>query len=105
MIRRRTRLKVSVSVVLVLVVLTLSSVEAGFGWDPDATPSSAHAGACLVPEFVSSATQFSLFWFTDTQYLSMGDGSLFKDMTNWIASNYTACNGKMVVHTGDIVQD
>ena len=44
-----------------------------------------------------------MFWITDTQYLSEYNSGLFKNTTQWIAKYYAACNGRMVVHTGDIV--
>jgi hypothetical protein len=59
---------------------------------------------CPAPQVTSgSATAFSLLWITDTQYLSESDGGLFTNTTQWIAKYYAACNGRMVVHTGDIV--
>jgi hypothetical protein len=51
-----------------------------------------------------AATPFSIFWITDTQFLSESNPALFSKMTNWIVANWGAHNGKMVVHTGDIVQ-
>jgi hypothetical protein len=58
---------------------------------------------CPVPR--SRPGTFTVFWITDTQYLSDDYPSLFNQTTQWIASNYAACNGKMVIHTGDIVND
>lgn len=57
----------------------------------------------------SSTTQvpensFSIFWITDTQFLSESNPGLFKMATNWIVNNWSSYNGKMVIHTGDIVQ-
>lgn len=51
-----------------------------------------------------SKTTFSLFWITDTQFLSDSNPGLFKNATQWIAKYYSACNGRMVIHTGDIVE-
>ena len=48
---------------------------------------------------------FSIFWITDTQFLSESNPALFKKMTNWIVDNWGPYNGKMVIHTGDIVED
>jgi hypothetical protein len=60
---------------------------------------SSAAAASQVP-----ADSFSIFWITDTQFLSESSPALFKKMTNWIVSNWAAYNGKLVVHTGDLVQ-
>ena len=63
--------------------------------------------SCPIPQ--ATAGSFTLFWITDTQYLSRdASGSdpksnLFVNATQWIANNWSACNGKMVIHTGDIV--
>ena len=47
---------------------------------------------------------FSVFWITDTQFLSETNPALFADMTTWIANNWVKYNGKLVIHTGDIIQ-
>jgi hypothetical protein len=47
---------------------------------------------------------FSIFWITDTQFLSETNPTLFGNLTSWIAENWGAYNGKMVIHTGDIVE-
>jgi hypothetical protein len=52
---------------------------------------------------VSEGT-FSIFWITDTQFLSESNPALFKMTNNWIVENWSRFNGKMVIHTGDIVQ-
>jgi hypothetical protein len=44
-----------------------------------------------------------LFWITNTYFLSNDYPVLFKNMTQWIAKYYAACNGRMVVDTGDTV--
>jgi hypothetical protein len=51
------------------------------------------------------ARPFTVFWITDTQFLSESNPALFKMMNNWIASNWLAYNGKLVIHTGDLVQN
>jgi len=45
-----------------------------------------------------------MFWITDTQFLSESNPALFRMTTNWIVNNWTAYNGKMVIHTGDLVE-
>ncbi len=57
------------------------------------------AGSGLLPD-----NTFSIFWITDTQFLSESNPALYKMLCNWIVSNWAAFNGKMVIHTGDIVQ-
>jgi calcineurin-like phosphoesterase family protein len=47
---------------------------------------------------------FSIFWITDTQFLSETNPTLFGNLTSWIAENWAFYNGKMVIHTGDIVE-
>lgn len=49
-------------------------------------------------------SSFTIFWITDTQYLSEKNPLLFSQMTGWIAKNWSLFNGKMVIHTGDIVE-
>ncbi|MDA4115045.1 MAG: metallophosphoesterase [Thaumarchaeota archaeon] len=48
---------------------------------------------------------FSIFWITDTQFLSESNPALFRMLNNWIVDNWARFNGKLVIHTGDIVQD
>ena len=52
----------------------------------------------------SNPEPFSIFWMTDTQFLSESNPALFKMQTNWIVDNWKAFNGKIVIHTGDIVE-
>jgi hypothetical protein len=51
-----------------------------------------------------AANSFSIFWITDTQFLSESNPALFKMMNNWIVDNWEAYNGKLVIHSGDLVQ-
>ena len=53
----------------------------------------------------STPAPFTIFWMTDTQFLSETNPRLFARATTWIAKNWSAFNGKLLVHTGDIVQD
>ena len=62
------------------------------------------AGSSAATASQVPADSFSIFWITDTQFLSESNPSLFKKMTNWIVDNWSAYNGKLVVHTGDVVQ-
>ncbi|MDA4113062.1 MAG: metallophosphoesterase [Thaumarchaeota archaeon] len=66
-----------------------------------ATSSSSSSSSTLA----SPATNpFSIFWITDTQFLSESNPALFSKLTKWIVDNWQTYNGKMVIHTGDLVQ-
>jgi hypothetical protein len=52
----------------------------------------------------SDAT-FSIIWITDTQYLSESHPTYFDALCRWIVNNAETCDVKMVVHTGDLVED
>ncbi len=51
------------------------------------------------------ANTFSIFWMTDTQFLSESNPALYRMTTKWIVDNWSAYNGKLVIHTGDLVED
>ena len=48
---------------------------------------------------------FSIMQISDTQFLSKSFPQLYLDTTNWIASHAAEYNVKMVIHTGDIVDN
>jgi hypothetical protein len=48
---------------------------------------------------------FSIIWITDTQYLSESHPTYFDSLCRWIVNNAENYNVKMVVHTGDLVED
>ncbi len=48
---------------------------------------------------------FSIIWITDTQYLSESHPTYFDSLCRWIVNNAETYNVKMVVHTGDLVED
>ena len=50
-------------------------------------------------------TTFSIMQIGDTQFLAKSYPQLFLDTTNWIANNAEDYNVKMVIHTGDIVDN
>ncbi len=50
------------------------------------------------------AGSFSIFWITDTQFLSESNPALYRMLTSWIVDNWTAYSGKLVIHTGDVVE-
>ena len=64
----------------------------------------------IVPCVAQTATpkpsdKFSLIWITDTQYLSESYPRYYDSLCRWIIENKDAYNVKMVIHTGDIVED
>ena len=52
-----------------------------------------------------SNSVFSIIQISDTQYLTINQSHLFTDLTKWIAANSQIYNVKMVIHTGDIVDN
>jgi hypothetical protein len=48
---------------------------------------------------------FSIMQISDTQFLSVSYPTLFNETIKWIANNSASYNLKMVVHTGDIVDN
>jgi hypothetical protein len=52
-----------------------------------------------------ASDSFSVVQITDTQYLSRSFPELFDNLTTWIVNNVGIYNIKMVIHTGDIVDD
>jgi len=62
------------------------------------------SGAATTSQSPTVAAPFSIFWITDTQFLSESNPDLYSNLTNWIVNNWNKYNGKMVIHTGDIVQ-
>lgn len=57
------------------------------------------------PNALPGEQPFSIFWITDTQFLSESNPALFRMMNNWIVENWARFNGKLVIHTGDVVQN
>lgn len=50
-------------------------------------------------------TPFSIIWITDTQHLAENNPHLNDNLTQWVVGNSQTYNVKMVIHTGDLVQD
>jgi hypothetical protein len=69
------------------------------------TPSGVSLMPDDAPQAILTESPFTIFWITDTQFLSESNPALFKMMNNWISSNWMPYNGKLVIHTGDMVQD
>ncbi len=67
--------------------------------------------ASLIPTATQPASasenspKFSLIWITDTQYITESHPTYYDSLIRWIAENKGNYNVKMVVHTGDIVND
>jgi hypothetical protein len=68
--------------------------------DPTATLISVGAANTSLDE-----GNFSIIWITDTQYLSESHPTYFDSLCRWIVNNVETYNVKMVVHTGDLVED
>jgi len=52
-----------------------------------------------------SVDKFSIIWITDTQYLSESHPTYYNSLCRWIVENRETYNVKMVIHTGDMVED
>jgi hypothetical protein len=64
----------------------------------------AFIGVCLA-QTAAPADKFSIIWITDTQYLSESYPLYYDSLCRWIVENKETYNVKMVVHTGDMVED
>jgi len=53
----------------------------------------------------TAETNFSIIWITDTQYLSDFYPTYYNSLCQWIVAHANMYNVKMVIHTGDIVED
>jgi hypothetical protein len=53
----------------------------------------------------TSPESFSIIWITDTQYLAESNPQLNDNLSRWIINNAQLYNAKMVIHTGDLVND
>ena len=89
--------------VLGIVSLFFALVFVPCAWYSPVSVLAHSAPACPIPQ--ATPGTFTLFWMTDTQFLSQSNPALFNKTTEWITQNYAACNGRMVIHTGDIVND
>lgn len=65
----------------------------------------AFIGEVCFAQTVASTDRFSIIWITDTQYLSESYPLYYDSLCRWIVENRETYNVKMVVHTGDIVED
>ncbi len=57
------------------------------------------------PTVGAADDSFSIIWITDTQYLAESNPQLDSNLSRWIVGNAAAYNVKMVIHTGDAVND
>ncbi len=53
----------------------------------------------------TTSGNFSVVWITDTQYLSEVYPKYYDSLCRWIVNNKEKYNVKMVIHTGDLVED
>jgi hypothetical protein len=86
------------------VALQRPAVPAKTREETSARPRSCSEATLGSPEQLPEGA-FSVFWITDTQFLSESNPALFKMLNNWIVENWTRFNGRLVIHTGDIVQN
>ncbi|MGD0977559.1 MAG: DUF2341 domain-containing protein [Candidatus Bathyarchaeia archaeon] len=80
------------------------TITAEYGGDPNNAKSKGEAKLTITA--VDPTTSFSIFWITDTQYLSESlseSSNEFTTLTRWIVNNAATYNLQMVVHTGDII--
>lgn len=59
----------------------------------------------LQPTTATNEGTFSIIWITDTQYLAESNPTLDDNLSRWIVNNAGNYNLKMVIHTGDLVND
>jgi Calcineurin-like phosphoesterase len=86
-----------------LATVTSTETETTTAYDPQ---TNADAAVASRPQAALPAEgSFSIFWITDTQFLAESNPALYKLMCNWIVSNWAEYNGKLVMHTGDMVQN
>jgi len=52
-----------------------------------------------------SGANFSIIWITDTQYLSESHPTYYDSLCRWIVNHAEQYKVKMVIHTGDMVED
>ncbi len=71
---------------------------------PTRAPSPLYRTTPVGPGPQAASNAFSIFWITDTQFLSESNPTLFGRQLDWIVDNWVPFNGKLVVHTGDIVE-
>jgi hypothetical protein len=70
-----------------------------------ASASSSSSSTSTASETTTTAAgNFSIFWITDTQFLSESNPAVYAKLTDWIVENWSTYNGKFVIHTGDLVQ-
>ncbi|MGA2664239.1 MAG: metallophosphoesterase [Nitrososphaerales archaeon] len=103
----RTVIQTETTTAAAPVTQTATSTTGQTGVQPATSSSSSTASSSATSSTSSSPippNSFSIFWITDTQFLSETNPAVFTAMTNWISDNWAAYNGKLVIHTGDLVQ-
>ncbi len=72
---------------------------------PVQTTAAKTASSTLPVGLQESEGNFSIIWITDTQYLSESRPMYYDSLCRWIVDNAAVYDVKMVVHTGDLVED
>jgi hypothetical protein len=93
---KKTTSTFGTSVLLLLTFTMTFSIE---GHATQSVPSA------LLADSATSEGNFSIIWITDTQYLSESHPTYYESLCSWIVDNADSYNVKMVIHTGDIVED
>lgn len=73
---------------------------------PASSGLSPYASSTPCPISQATSGTFTVFWISDTQHLSnyaTPGSNWFTTTTQWIADRWSACNGMLLIHTGDIV--
>ena len=97
---RKMSKQIGLIVVLLVILTIMLPVQNGF------CNSLAQTGASIVSaSSTGSSGNFSIVWITDTQYLSEVYPAYYDSLCRWIVNNNEKYNVKMVIHTGDLVED
>jgi pimeloyl-ACP methyl ester carboxylesterase len=91
MITKMTKFKQHATVIIIIALMIITII-----------PISIQATQSEAP---NNNDVFSIMQISDTQFLAASYPQLFINTTNWIVSNAASYNTKMVVHTGDIVDN
>jgi hypothetical protein len=94
--------RITLGICILLLTPILFSVQA------DCLTSNAAAqtvSASPVMYQLPQGANFSVIWITDTQYLSESHPTYYDSLCRWIVNNAEKYKVKMVIHTGDIVED
>jgi hypothetical protein len=97
---RKTNKPIGLIVVLLIAITIIVPVQNGY------SNSLTQADTSTVTNTSTGSNRnFSVVWITDTQYLSEVYPAYYNSLCRWIVSNEEKYNIKMVIHTGDLVED